>query len=146
MKPTEGARLREMLHQQEPKRGFLISFAGPDGSGKTTQRKLFKKWLETAGHQVVSTKWASSPLIKPLLRARKGAHALSPAEYCLLHAAAFRHQLEMVILPALWSGKMVIADGYLFTGLAADSARGVNPNWVLNAYDPLFWPDISFYF
>ena len=146
MKPTEDARLRELLHQQEAKRGFLISFAGPDGSGKTTQRKLFKKWLETAGHQVVSTKWASSALIKPLIRARKGAHALSPAEYCLLHAADFRHQLEMVILPALWSGKMVIADGYLFTGLAADSARGVELNWVLNAYDPLFWPDISFYF
>src|SRR5512143_2576617 len=33
-------------------RGLLIAFEGPDGSGKTTQRKLFKKWLEAEDHDV----------------------------------------------------------------------------------------------
>src|SRR2546426_3410125 len=94
-------RLLELLHRQESKRGFLVAFEGPDGSGKTTQRRLFKKWLETSGQQVVTTKWSSSALVKPLIRARKGARSMSPQEYCLLYAADFRHQLEVVVLPAL---------------------------------------------
>jgi len=73
-------------------------------------------------------------------------HALSPEEFCLLHAADFRHRVEHEILPALWDGKMVIADRYLFTGLARDSARGLELDWVLNVYMPLLWPDLVFYF
>ena len=139
-------RLRDLLHRQEDKRGFLVAFEGPDGSGKTTQRRLFKKWLETESREAVSVKWAFSPLVKPLIKARKGARALSPEEHCLLYASDFRHQLEQKILPALWSGKMVIADGYLFTGLARAGARGLALNWILNCYEPLFWPDVAFYF
>lgn len=141
-----GKRLRDLLRRQESKRGFLVAFEGPDGSGKTTQRKLFKNWLQSEGHEVVTTKWNSSPLIKPLIKARKAAHSLSPEEFCLLHAADFRHRLENDILPALWQGKMVVADRYLFTGLARDAARGLELSWLLNVYVPLFWPDMVFYF
>jgi dTMP kinase len=123
-------RLRSILRRQESKRGFLVAFEGPGGAGKTTQRRLFKKWLETERYEVVS----------------KGARALSPQEYCLLYAADFRHLLECVILPALWAGKMVVADGYLFTGLARAGVRGLPLNWVLNCYEPLFWPDLALYF
>jgi dTMP kinase len=139
-------RLRELLRRHENQRGFLIAFEGPDGAGKTTQRRLFKKWLETEKHEVIGVKWASSPLVKPIIKARKGARALSPQEHCLLYAADFRHSLECVILPAVWEGKVVIADGYLFTGLARAGARGVKLNWILNCYEPLFWPDVAFYF
>lgn len=138
--------LRDVLHRQEARRGLLIAFEGPDGAGKTTQRKLFKEWLKSEGHEVVTTKWKSSPRIKPLLTARKAAHALSPEEFCLLHAADFRHRLENVILPALWQGKMVVADRYLFTGLARDGARGLTLDWMMSVYGPLLWPDVVFYF
>ena len=105
-----GKRLHQLLVKQERKRGFLIAFEGPDGSGKTTQRKLFKKWLKGEGHPVVTTRWNSSPLISPLIKSRKRARAFSPEEFCMLHAADFRQRLENVILPALWQGKMVVAD------------------------------------
>jgi dTMP kinase len=52
-------------------RGVLVAFEGPDGSGKTTQRKLFKTWLKAEGSDVVTTKWNSSELIKPIVRSRK---------------------------------------------------------------------------
>jgi dTMP kinase len=142
----ERARLRELLVGQEERRGFLVVFEGPDGSGKTTQRKLFKTWLVNQGHQVVTTKWNSSPLVKPLIKARKSARALSPEEFSLLHAADFRHRLETQILPALWEGKVVIADRYVFTALARDVARGLDIDWLLRVYLPLFWPDMVFYF
>ena len=128
------------------RRGRLVAFEGPDGSGKTTQRKLFKKWLETEGYDVVTTKWNSSELIKPLIKSRKASKSLGPEEFSLLHAADFRHRAEQVILPALWAGKLVIADRFLFTGLARDVARGLDLDWVLRLYQPLIWPDIVFYF
>jgi dTMP kinase len=128
------------------RRGLLIAFEGPDGSGKTTQRKLFKTWLKSEGYDVTTTKWNSSDLIRPIIKSRKAIRALSPEEFSLLHAADFRHRVEQKILPALWAGRLVIADRFLFTGLARDVARGLDLDWVLKLYLPLLWPDIVFYF
>ena len=138
--------MRDRFADPTRRRGLLIAFEGPDGSGKTTQRKLFKTWLKSEGHDVVTTKWNSSDLIKPLIKSRKALRVLSPEEFSLLHAADFRHRVEQEILPALWEGKMVIADRFLFTGLARDVARGLDLDWVLKLYQPLLWPDLVFYF
>src|ERR1035437_5108531 len=143
---AEDRRLRELLRRQDKNRGFLVAFEGPDGSGKTTQRKLFKAWMRSVGHEVVTYKWNSSPLISPILKARKLAHSLSPEQYCILSAAAFRQQLDTEILPALWSATVVVADRSLYPALARASARALDLHWVLNASLPLFWPDQVFYF
>ena len=137
---------RELLQRREASRGLLVAFEGPDGSGKSTQRKLFKTWVKSEGREVVTTKWNSSPLIKPLVKVRKQVRALSPEEFCLLHAADFRHRLETEVLPALWRGATVVADRYLFTALARDAARGLPFDWLLHIYEPILWPDIVFYF
>ena len=139
-------RVRERFADPSRRRGLLVAFEGPDGSGKTTQRKLFKTWLKSENYDVVTTKWNSSDLIKPLLKSRKAIRVLSPTEFSLLHAADFRHRVEHQILPALWAGKLVIADRFLFTGLARDVARGLDLDWVLKLYQPLLWPDLVFYF
>lgn len=146
MRDRHGQRWRDLLQRREATRGMLVAFEGPDGSGKTTQRKLFKTWLKSEGHEVVTTKWNSSPLIKPLVKVRKAVRALSPEEFCLLHAADFRHRLETEVLPALWQGTTVVADRYLFTALARDAARGLPFDWLLHMYEPILWPDIVFYF
>jgi dTMP kinase len=138
--------LRALIAAREKRRGLLIAFEGPDGSGKTTQRKLFKSWLESEGHDVVTTKWNSSAMVKPLVKARKVARSLSPEEFSLLHAADFRYRLETEILPALWEGKTVVADRYLFTALTRDAGRGLDFHWLLEIYSPIFWPDLVYYF
>jgi dTMP kinase len=140
------ARARKRFTDRSRRRGLLVAFEGPDGSGKTTQRKLFKTWLKAEGYDVVTTKWNSSDLIKPIIKSRKTVRALSPEEFSLLHGADFRHRVEHDILPALWAGKVVIADRFLFTGLARDVARGLDLDWVLKLYQPLVWPDLVFYF
>lgn len=148
--PTSSGRWRRLARSHfadsSQPRGLLVAFEGPDGSGKTTQRKLFKTWLKSEGYDVVTTKWNSSDLIKPIIRSRKAVRALSPEEFSLLHGADFRHRVEQTILPALWAGKLVIADRFLFTGLARDVARGLDLDWVLKLYQPLLWPDLVFYF
>ena len=42
-------KLCEQIQKQGRNRGLLVAFEGPDGSGKTTQRKLFKEWLVSEG-------------------------------------------------------------------------------------------------
>jgi len=138
--------LRQLIAQKDRSRGLLIAFEGPDGSGKTTQRKLLKRWLASRGQRVVSTLWASSALVRPLLKARKKIRTMSAEEYSLLHAIDFRHRLETVVLPALWAGQTVLADRYLFTALARDAARGLELDWLLHVYSPLLWPDLVVYF
>jgi len=137
---------RSHFEDRSRRRGLLVAFEGPDGSGKTTQRKLFKTWLKSDGYNVVTTKWNSSELIRPIIKSRKAIRVLSPLEFSLLHAADFRHRVENVVLPALWDGKLVIADRFLFTGLARDVARGLDFDQVLKLYQPLLWPDLVFYF
>jgi dTMP kinase len=141
-----GREIKRQVADRDASRGLLIAFEGADGSGKTTQRKLLKKWLESKGSTVVSTSWASSTLVKPLLKARKKVRAMSTEEYSLLHAIDFRHRVETAILPALWSGQTVLADRYLFTALARDAARGLDFDWLLHIYSPLLWPDLVLYF
>jgi dTMP kinase len=145
-RPPNARRIKKLIAERETSRGLLIAFEGPDGSGKTTQRKLLKRWLESQNHAVVSTRWASSALVKPMLKVRKQIRALSVEEYSLLHAVDFRHRVETSILPALWAGKTVLADRYLFTALARDAARGLDLDWLLHAYSPLLWPDLVIYF
>jgi dTMP kinase len=108
---------------------------------------LLKAWLKASGeYKVVTTKWNSSDLMKPIIKTRKEIRVLSPEEFSLLHAADFRHRVEQEVLPALWKGQLVIADRFLYTGLARDVARGLDLDWVLNLYQPLVWPDLVLYF
>jgi dTMP kinase len=126
--------------------GLLIAFEGPDGSGKTTQRKLLKSWLQNIHEDVVVTKWSSSPSYKPIIKAKKAARLLDAPSYALLHAADFWHRYETVIQPALRDGKVVLADRYVFTGIARDSARGMDPQWCHTLYGGARKPDLVFYF
>src|SRR5882762_3188669 len=126
--------------------GLLVAFEGLDGSGKTTQRKLFRTWLERNGEEVVVTKWNSSPLFKDLIKARKRARCLNPLNYAVLHAADFRHRFETVIQPSLRQGKIVLADRYVFTGIARDIARGMSRQRAMSLYSSVRKPDLVFYF
>jgi dTMP kinase len=141
-RPAHLARIR----RRDGSRGLLIAFEGPEGSGKTTQQRLLATWFESQGRPVVSSRWASSRLVRPAIKVRKRIRSLSAEEYSLLHAIDFHHRIETVILPALWAGRAVIADRYLFTALARDAARGLPLDWLLHVYSPLVWPDLVIYF
>ena len=140
------ASLKDMIFTEESDPGLLIAFEGMDGSGKTTQRKLLKAWLDSNGEEVVVSKWNSSPLFKDLVKAKKRARLLDPAGYAVLHAADFRHRFETVIRPALREGKIVLADRYIFTGITRDVARGIDRNRAIKLYSSARKPDLVFYF
>src|SRR5437762_10118901 len=44
--------------------GRLIIVEGIDGSGKSTQLDLLRKWLVNLGYLVIFSEWNSSPIVK----------------------------------------------------------------------------------
>jgi dTMP kinase len=126
--------------------GALVVVEGIDGSGKSTQLYLLKRWLEISGYRIHFTEWNSSPLVKSATRRGKQRRLLTPTTFSLLHAADFADRCERQILPLLHGGYLVLADRYVYTAFARDAARGCSPHWLRNLYSFAPVPDITFYF
>jgi dTMP kinase len=126
--------------------GALVVVEGIDGSGKSTQLYLLKRWLEINGYRTHFTEWNSSPLVKSATRRGKQRRLLTPVTFSLLHAADFADRCERQILPLLHGGYLVLADRYIYTAFARDFARGCPPHWLRNLYRFAPIPDITFYF
>ena len=131
---------------RRPYPGALVVVEGIDGSGKSTQLYLLKRWLEIGGYRIHFTEWNSSPLVKSATRRGKQRRLLTPTTFSLLHAADFADRCERQILPLLHGGYLVLADRYIYTAFARDAARGCSPHWLRNLYSFAPVPDITFYF
>jgi dTMP kinase len=111
-----------------PKRNYtgkLIAVEGLDGSGKSTQIYLVKRWLELEGYRVFFTEWNSSILVKKSTTKGKKRQLLTPTTFSLIHATDFADRYERQVLPLV---------------------RGVDRDWVEQLYSFAVHPDITFYF
>src|SRR5258707_8945902 len=126
--------------------GPPIVVKGTDGSGKSTQLYLLKRWVEIGGSRLHFTEWNSSPLVKSATRRGKQRRLLTPTTFSLLHAADFADRCERQIMPLLQGDYLVLADRYVYTAFARDAARGCPPRWLRNLYRFAPIPDITFYF
>ena len=131
---------------KRPYPGALIVVEGIDGSGKSTQLYLLRRWLEIHGYKLHFTEWNSSPLVKSATRRGKRERILTPTTFSLIHAADFADRCERQIFPLLKGGYLVLADRYIYTAFARDAARGCSPEWLRNLYGFAPIPDITFYF
>ncbi len=126
--------------------GKLIVVEGLDGSGKSTQAHLLRRWLEIGGYRVYFTEWNSSPLVKNVTRRGKKEQLLTPTTFSIIHGTEFADRFERQILPMLHAGYLVLADRYIFTAFARDAVRGVDRDWVRNLYRFAVRPDLTFFF
>jgi dTMP kinase len=126
--------------------GRLIVVEGTDGSGKSTQIYLLKKWLEAENYPVFFTEWNSSELIKHWTKRAKKNKMLTSLTFSLIHASDFFDRYEKFILPRLRTGYIVLADRYIYTAYARDIARGCDPAWVRNTYKSAVRPSLALYF
>ena len=113
--------------------GRLIAVEGIDGSGKSTQVYLLKRWLELQGLKVFFSEWNSSELVKS-------------ATFSLIHATDFADRYERQLVPLLKAGYIVLCDRYKFTAFARDTVRGCSPDWVRRIYSFAALPDLTFFF
>ena len=140
--------MRSPVSGSGQRRGLLDRLRGPRRIGQDDPAQAVQDVAEIEGYDVVTTKWNSSDLIKPIIKSPQGSRIARARRSSRCSTRAdFRHRVEQVILPALWAGKLVIADRFLFTGLAA--RRRARPRSRLGAQavpSRCIWPDIVFYF
>src|SRR6202451_2900680 len=126
--------------------GRLIAVEGLDGSGKSTQIYLLKRWLEAEGIKVYFSEWNSSELVKTATSKGKKRELLTPTTFSLIHATDFADRYERHLLPLLRAGYVVLCDRYIFTAFARDVVRGCPPEWVRGLYNFAALPDLTFFF
>lgn len=100
---------------------MLITFEGPEGSGKTTQAHLLAEYLRRRGYDVLLTREpGGTPIgdqIRAVLHDPTNADMTAWAEV-LLYSASRAQLVAQVIRPALAEGKMVISDRFYDSTLA----------------------------
>lgn len=145
-----------MTRTQRPRRGLpqivkaeahgpLVVVEGTDGVGRSTQVELLVPWLEANGHAVVPTGWNRSLLVSKLITSQKEGTLLNKITYAMLYATDFADRLERVVIPAMRSGIVVVADRYVPTAIARAVARDVHRAWIDGIYAFAPRPDVTFY-
>jgi len=126
--------------------GRLIAVEGIDGSGKSTQVYLLRRWLEQQNLKVFLSEWNSSDLVKSATSKGKKTHLLTPTTFSLIHATDFADRYERHLVPLLRAGYIVLCDRYIYTAFARDVVRGCPPDWVRHLYGFAAQPDLTFFF
>ena len=126
--------------------GRLVAVEGLDGSGKSTQIYLLKRWMELQGLKVFFSEWNSSDLVKSATSKGKKRELLTPTTFSLIHATDFADRYERQLVPLLRAGYIVLCDRYIFTAFARDTVRGCPPKWVRGIYSFAALPDLTFFF
>jgi len=119
--------------------GFLISFEGSEGCGKSTQIQRLRARLEARGREVMVLRepggTAVGEHIRHLLQHEKEAANMTPETELLLFAASRAQIVREKIQPPLARGAVVMLDRFLDSttvyqgiarGLPLDAVRAIN--------------------
>lgn len=99
------------------RRGYLISFEGSEGCGKSTQIERLCQRLSACGREVVRVREpGGTPLgerIRDLLQHAPEGEGMSARSELMLFTASRAQLVDAVIRPAMAAGKVVVADRFL---------------------------------
>jgi dTMP kinase len=132
--------------------GKFITFEGIDGSGKSTQLRLFASELRMRKFEVVTTlEPGGTPLGRRLREAfLETEENVSPLAELLLFAADRAQHVELLIKPSLAENKIVISDRYADSTFVYQGAgRGFDEklvNQVIELATGGLKPDLTFFF
>ena len=129
----------------------FITFEGGEGSGKSTQIRLFKKKLSKIGNVILTREpggTKESELIRKILVKGKETKFSDEVEILLLYAARKDH-LDKVIIPNLKKKNYVLCDRYIDSTFAYQ-AKGKHSNLNLirllnKSITGNFLPSLTFY-
>lgn len=130
--------------------GYLFTFCGLDGCGKTTMLNKLKQDLEDQ-YQVLLTKQPTNAVRESaIFRTYMDSPNHEKYDYrslSLLAASDRVQHANKVIEPALKQGNIVISDRYFYSCLANLRARGfVQDKWIYEIAESIVKPDVAFFF
>ena len=138
--------------KRRPGFGAFITIEGGEGVGKSTNVDFVRKYLESRGHDVLTTREpGGTPLaeeIRSVLLTPRDETVDAVAETLLIFAARAQH-VAKVIEPALRTGRWVLCERFTDSTFAYQSGgRGVDAQVVAqlaNLAHPGVWPDLTLY-
>jgi dTMP kinase len=133
--------------------GFLLTFCGIDGSGKSSMIDVVGHYLDSLGMRAMKTYTPTPRIRKNALfrelvdasteRTRERTHVLGMGLQIL---GDLMQHLKDTIIPALQRGDVVLCDRYVFTTLAEVRARSDDPSiehTLLSLSGALVRPDLA---
>jgi dTMP kinase len=134
------------------KKGLFISFEGNDGSGKTTQIRKLKSYLEDMGYEVILLREPGATPIGEKIRdlLLDNLHKeMCPVTEMMLYAASRAQMVDSIVVPSLEKGICVICDRFVDSSyayqafgreLGLDVVRSVNAPAIQGCL-----PDLTFF-
>lgn len=130
--------------------GFLITFCGLDGCGKTTMMKRLIADLEKDRELFVTKQPTNAVRHSEIFRNYMDCPNHDAFNYRSLSLLAASDRLQhgsKVIEPEMNQGKIVLSDRYFYSCLANLRARGFKVDaWIYEIAESVIKPDIAFFF
>lgn len=130
--------------------GFLITFCGLDGCGKTTIMKRLTADLEKEHNVFVTKQPTNAVRNSEIFRTYMDCPDHSAFDYrslSLLAASDRLQHVNKVIEPEMKAGKIVLSDRYFYSCLSNLRARGFERDeWIYEIAESVIKPDIAFFF
>lgn len=100
--------------------GYFITFEGADGCGKTTQINMLKEYLEISGYEVVLTREPGGKGLGEKIREILLNYDGEVSSVCesFLFLADRAQNVDIIVKPAIKSGKIVLCDRHTDSSLA----------------------------
>lgn len=129
---------------------MFITFEGIEGTGKTTQIKFLKDFLEAQGHEVLVTLEPGGSRIGKELRKillNMDSVDLTGESELFLYLADRAQHVSQMIMPAIEEGKIVISDRFADSTIVYQGyGRGLDPKLLRQLNDVAVsgcWPDLT---
>lgn len=142
--------MKSLNMRENNMRGYLISFCGLDGCGKTTMMRRLIRDLENEHNIFVTKQPTNAVRNSEIFRTYMDCPDHDAFDYrslSLLAASDRLQHVNKVIEPELQKGKIVLSDRYFYSCLSNLRARGFERDeWIYEIAESVIKPNLSFFF
>lgn len=141
--------MRRLDMRENKTPGFLVTFCGLDGCGKTTMIKRLIADLEKEQKIFVTKQPTDAVRRSEIFRTYMDCPDHSAFDYrslSLLAASDRLQHVHKIIEPEMKKGRMILCDRYFYSCLANLRARGFEEDaWIYEIAESVIKPDIAFF-
>lgn len=142
--------MRRLNMRKNKTPGYLITFCGLDGCGKTTMMKRLIAEFEKEHALIVTKQPTNAVRNSEIFRTYMDCPNHDAFDYrslSLLAASDRLQHVNKVIEPKMKKGNIVLSDRYFYSCLANLRARGFEEDaWIYEIAESVVKPDIAFFF